>query len=354
MIKSFEAHNFRCFKKLELSDLRRINVVVGKNATGKTALLELVRLALGATPQVAFTLNQLRGVSFYGGLPLSREQFEAQWNWLFFGFDPNNHVAAKVVDNNSHRAVLRISYDPEKAVTPIPQAGVPSLVTTILPLSFDRIDFSGNASKLLASVHPQGSLTFDQGPELGLATEFFASSWILNSQQNAGWFSQLSLENREGEVVQAIRKEFGYINDLQVLSLGAMQQTAVYATVPFLPNKLPLSLVSAGVTKFFSILSVILFRSHGVVLIDEIENGLHYERLPALWQIMLALARQYDTQIFASTHSNECLQALLSTIKGNESDFMLLRAERDDGSSSIVQFEGREFEAALAKHGEIR
>ena len=52
MIKSLHAENFRCFKELDLSGLQRVNVVVGKNATGKTALLEAIRLALGGTPNV--------------------------------------------------------------------------------------------------------------------------------------------------------------------------------------------------------------------------------------------------------------------------------------------------------------
>jgi AAA15 family ATPase/GTPase len=191
--------------------------------------------------------------------------------------------------------------------------------------------------------------------ELGLATEFFASSWLLNPQQNAQWFSQLSLENREREVVEAVKKEFApLITDVQVLSLTQFVPGSVYATVPFIQSKIPLSLLSAGVTKFFTVLSAILFRSHGVVLIDEVENGLYYERLPSLWQTILKLARENDTQIFVSTHSYECLQALFPTIEKHEEEFMLLRAERNNGASSVLQFEGREFEAALSKRGEVR
>ena len=62
MIKSFEVQNFRGFVDLKLDNLPTMNVIVGRSASGKTALLEALRLALGATPQVAWKLNALRGI----------------------------------------------------------------------------------------------------------------------------------------------------------------------------------------------------------------------------------------------------------------------------------------------------
>jgi AAA15 family ATPase/GTPase len=163
------------------------------------------------------------------------------------------------------------------------------------------------------------------------------------------------LENREREVVEAVKKEFQpLITDLQVLSLTSFVPGSVYATVPFVEMKMPIALLSAGITKFFSLLAAIIYRKRGVVLIDEVENGLYYERLPALWSTLLKLAKENDTQLFVSTHSDECLQALLPLIRENENDFMLLRAERNNGSSSIAQFSGHDFEAALARRGEVR
>ena len=40
MYKSFRVKNFRCFKDLQINDLGRVNLIAGKNNTGKTALLE--------------------------------------------------------------------------------------------------------------------------------------------------------------------------------------------------------------------------------------------------------------------------------------------------------------------------
>ena len=40
MYKSFRVKNFRCFKDLQINDLGRVNLIAGKNNTGKTALME--------------------------------------------------------------------------------------------------------------------------------------------------------------------------------------------------------------------------------------------------------------------------------------------------------------------------
>jgi len=40
MIEAVELRNFRSFEKADLSDCTRINIVVGDNGSGKTALLE--------------------------------------------------------------------------------------------------------------------------------------------------------------------------------------------------------------------------------------------------------------------------------------------------------------------------
>jgi predicted ATPase len=116
MIKSLTVRNFRCFEGLSLSDFRRVNIIVGRNAAGKTALLEAIRLALGGTPQVALALNNVRGIYYYG-VNQTREQFEALWNPLFFRFETSRTVSTELTDSDGHQATLAVSYDPSKTVT---------------------------------------------------------------------------------------------------------------------------------------------------------------------------------------------------------------------------------------------
>jgi predicted ATPase len=357
MIKSFDVQKFRCFDHLELRDLRRINIVVGRNAVGKTALLEALRLGLGGTPQVAWTLNQLRGMAIGLPMPPTREQFEAIWSPYFFGFDDKKSITTECTDTNDRKATLKLFYDPAKAVTPTIQHQfiMAGPVTTIIPLVFERINFDGISTVAHATVSPQGQFVLEPAPELGQVTEFFPSTWFYNPQQNATWFSQLSLQNREQEVVETVKREFKpTIVDLSVLAPAPNQIASVHASVADLPNKIPLSLVSAGINKFFTILTAILTYKGGVVLVDEVENGLHYQRLPALWATLLRLTTDYNTQIFVTTHSWECLKAADEAIKVQEEDFSLIRIEHSDSRSTARQFFGRQVRSALEQNGEVR
>jgi hypothetical protein len=363
MIKSLHAENFRCFKELDMSDLQRVNVVVGMNATGKTALLETIRLALGGTPNVLWAMNHARG--FFGPAPqpiITREIFESIWNSYFFNFDVSNAIFMDCCDSEGRHATTRIFFDLQRAVTAVPQRlplgpqgpqqPQPVLPSSFIPpLAFERSSFSGEKSTLYASVQAQGGLNFDSGPELCLVTEVLPSlAWILNPAQA---FSQVSQRQREGAIVDAVRDEFD--QSLETLVVLAPSGVAgLYAGLRYLREKLPVSYLSAGISRFIAMLSAVLIFGKGVVLIDEIENGISYRIFPPLWKYLLKFAMENDAQIFASTHSSECVRALLPAVEGHEHEFALLRAERRNGSSAITLVPGKFLESAIDQGVEVR
>ncbi|MCH8149110.1 MAG: ATP-binding protein [Planctomycetes bacterium] len=90
------------------------------------------------------------------------------------------------------------------------------------------------------------------------------------------------------------------------------------------------------------------------MLIDEIENGFHYSKLPALWTRLHAFCAEHDVQLFASTHSLECLRALSGAVTADPDDFALLRMTVADGQATVEKFGGDMIEAALEQRVEIR
>jgi hypothetical protein len=234
-----------------------------------------------------------------------------------------------------------------------PQPVLPS--SFIPPLAFDRCNFSGQKSTLYASVQlQQGTLNFDAGPELGPVTEFFpASAWNFNPMLPAQMFSQLSIHQREKAIVDAVRDEFEpSLQSLVILSPGG--NPGLYAGLGYLKEKLPIGNLSSGISRFIAMLSAMLIRSKGIVLIDELENGLSYRIFQPLWKYLLKFAADNDTQVFASTHSLECVRALVPAMEGHESDFTLLRAERVNGSSGITLVPGKFLEGAIDQGVEVR
>ena len=48
----------------------------------------------------------------------------------------------------------------------------------------------------------------------------------------------------------------------------------------------------------------------GILIVDEVDNGLHYKTMETLWTALLKSAKQLDVQVFVSTHSLDSLNAL--------------------------------------------
>jgi AAA15 family ATPase/GTPase len=93
----------------------------------------------------------------------------------------------------------------------------------------------------------------------------------------------------------------------------------------------------------------------GVVLVDEIENGLHHSILPKVWRAIGEVARQFNTQVFATTHSLECIMAAHRAFSESERyDFRLHRLERINETIRAVTYDQETLEAAIETGLEVR
>ena len=363
MIKSISIENYRCFKKLEASDLRRINVLVGKNGAGKTAFIEAIKVGLEGNPGVMFWINNFVRASQTVILPnSSNEQFQALFVDFFHDFDPNSTISIKTTDFSGKTASLQIHFDPSTAVTTQPQIGFRpqsgqgiTAPLTIIPLAFDRRDFQGQPNKILATVDQNGQLQIQPSRPMGLVSALFPNTHFGNSNENAAWLSKLSVEKKSAEVIEAIQRHFPFIRSItSEASLGIAGATTVFADIETLPRKIPLSMVSSGISKLFTLMLAIVQFKGGVVLIDELENGLYYDQYPLVWKTLFDLATHNKTQLFISTHSLECLKEMLPVMEANENEFRLLRLHKDNGESSIEQIKGKFLESALEQNFEVR
>ncbi len=363
MIKSIEINRFRGIKQLRLDDLRMINIVVGPSATGKTALLEGLRLALGATPQVAYNLA-LRGIPNFLFPNPSREQFESLWSPLFFDFAINESVEFHVVNSDGDQAKSEIYFDESKAViaapVPVPNtgsmpgasAGHAMAASAIAPIAFKRKAFDGSESTLRAAVGPNGQLNFDQGPDLAPTIDFLTPVWQSNPQLVAITFSRLSVENTEKDVVQTLRQQFPEIQEISVQSPTLFP--VLYAGLSQRARKMPLALVSSGISKFISLLLAIEGGKGGVLLVDEIENGIYYQTMPALLEALHSAARRMGVQLFLTTHSWECLKGAVPQIEKFPQDFNLIQMYQDHGQSVAKVVPGDRAAAAIEAEIEVR
>ena len=95
-----------------------------------------------------------------------------------------------------------------------------------------------------------------------------------------------------------------------------------------LSELVPLSVMGEGMTRLARLVLGITAAPNGVFLIDEVENGIHHTAMPKVWRVIDSAAKQLNTQVFATTHSHECIRAAQETL--GEDDFRLHRLEASD------------------------
>ncbi len=359
MVNKLSIQNFRCFKSVEMENLKRVNILLGDSASGKTALLEAIKMGLDGLPSGVPWFFQVRNLILTFPSPPSQSQFESVFADFFYQSDTRNKIQFSMVDSEEKVARLLIYFDPARAVTTQPQpiGFQPSIAphgssVTIVPLAFDRTDFHGHTDVLLATVNAQGGLELQQGKNMGLTSGLVAGSQFGGPGEAAQWLSQLNIQKRGEQFVERFRTHFPVIHKLSS-EMPVPGVPAIYADVD-LQRMIPLTLVSAGASRILFMMLALAQFSGGVVLIDELENGVFYEQYPLVWDTLVDLSRTNNTQLFISSHSRECLEQAAPVISQFPDDFSLLKLRLENGESFVEQYNGSELGAALQKRGEIR
>jgi predicted ATPase len=355
MIRSFEVRNFRCFEHLKVDDCGRINVIVGDNGSGKTALLEALFMPLAPTTEIAARFRQQRGLenAFSGS---ARAIEYAIFGDLFFQRDMTRTVIITLSGDGPEARSLTIARGGEQSgflsITTIPGAAPSPEMFTTSDLVLTWKDAAGNSR----SVRPQvagGNIQLGSTGEDMPGFYYYASQTPTSSLENATRFSELSRKNEDRQFIETLAREYTWIEDLSIQIAGG--SASIHATIKDAPKKMPLPNVSSAFNRIVAILLAIASQRKGVVLVDEMENGVYYRHHSETWRTILRFAREYECQVFTTTHSQEWLRALVEASEGDLSDIRLWRLERDDkGKPELLQFDGETLEAGIEYGSELR
>ena len=120
---------------------------------------------------------------------------------------------------------------------------------------------------------------------------------------------------------------------------------------------MPISSMGEGMRRIFSLLLAIATAENGIVLVDEIENGLHHSIHVDVWRAIAEAASAYNVQIFATTHSYEMIRAAHEAFQGREPfDFRLYRLgrNRDKNDIRVVSYNKEILNATIENNFEMR
>jgi hypothetical protein len=360
MYTSFTVRNFRCFDDMTVEPLAEINLIAGKNDVGKTALLEALFLHCGAyNPTLAIRVNVFRGFDIVK-VELSPGA-QPPWESLFSGFDTSIELEGENTETGSRLLRLRVVHDPSNlgfdelaeitSFVPKGTYDVPdtSGVIQLLELAYEEAERSGDCYLVLDS---KGIRSVPVPPRPPFNAFFQAARLRIPFSEDASRFGRLQILGNEDVLLQVLRILEPRLRRLTVIVEAG--QPIIQGDIG-LSRPVPLPLMGEGVSLLASLVLAISTAPGGVVLIDEIENGLHYSILPLVWQAIAETAKSFNTQIFATTHSFECIRAAHEALNRDDTfDFRLHRLERLDDKIKAVTFSRKQLATAIATDLEVR
>ena len=351
MYTSFGVKNFRCFRDLQLDDLGRVNLIAGRNNSGKTALLEAICIHSGDRKSKTF----LRDQGYISRTPrdyrLLRESDDVDstsiisWDTIFNNFDTTKSIemSAKLARSQlsffdeSSSASLEISIKPQDS------KGFDEALRQFRISDFDfyedmemleiKPDYRRQVDYML--LLNGGVLPYRFKSEPLIQSDFLYAREKIDSGVNAQRFSNMRQAGTVSKtLIRALRIIEPKLEKLEILVDS--RRPLIYADV-CLDKLIPLSTLGDGMNRLASvILAMGKEIAQGVIFIDEIENGLHYTIQKDVWKVIGQIARGLNIQVFATTHSLEMIRAAHEAFKDDDPyDFRYHRLDRDSITGDI-------------------
>jgi AAA15 family ATPase/GTPase len=298
--------NFRCFKELEVNDLKRVNLIGGKNNTGKTSLLEALLLYFYPLPRAAISLKQNRKES-HRTTPKSSIN---EWNSLFYNQNTENNIFIRGCFEHLNEQTIKISvtqsvqlqlFEEEEEFGNNIRSPIP-----IVELKIAKKIKEGESIKYSSNYSDRHSSNYrDNYSSIPFIPSSFISSFNY-SIKLAKQYDKIDYEGKSEEVLKILKTIDPSIEGLRTYSFA---EPTLYIQTKIQPKGLPISLFGDAVYRVTAIILEILDKKHKVLFIDEIENGIHYTSQKSFWEGLFRLSEELDTLIFATTHSLEMIKA---------------------------------------------
>ena len=347
MLKRLQIRNFRCLNALKIDQLGGINLIVGKNNSGKTCLLEAIfLLSVGGNAQVAINDNVIRGLK-----PSDISTDDPFWKQLFSDLGVGRCIEIEA-DHKSHgQLTLEISLKRQ----PTTEFSLDHTNGTSMTNRFNErslvFQYRGPSSQSVKSHIRMTGQGFEvnQPAINSLFHAIMLSSQIGNIQEDAIRLGRLRRQKQGDMLLKALQVVEPKLQSIQDNSSSGIP--LIWGDIG-LSELVPLSVMGEGLTQIARLVLAIASAPDGVVLVDEVENRIHHSVLPDVWRVIDEAAKQFRTQIFATTHSFECVMAAQESLCKDR--FRLHRLEIADQTNRCVTYQPHVINAAIRHNLEVR
>ncbi|MBU0611585.1 MAG: AAA family ATPase [Armatimonadetes bacterium] len=362
MFQRVEVKGFRGIDGLRLDDLKRVNLILGKNGAGKTSLLEAVFQLAGGHPQLGMRVNSWRGIA------PETESTALFYRWLFTQF-PTQATTIEIKGTLGQRRVRRLQlYSREKPSSLIEidgaSSGANGLAGTQELAASDEIDLEisegGEHAVLRAQVvrtvkenEVSHGVRFDAAePEKWLIPAVLLHMGVIGGgREDVARVEKLVQLGQLQTVLKALRPIQDEISDMRTLGDGPNRGIWVQIGGAAL---MPVGLLGGGFQRLLSMVVAAADARGGVLLVDEVDTGLHYTVLGDVLAHLVDLSKTHDYQVFATTHSWDCLAALGGLGPDFAKDVAVYRIDKTDGGAESVRYDYDMLQEAVRSRLEVR
>jgi len=343
ILDSLEVQNFRAFRHLTVEKLGRVNLITGKNNVGKTSLLEalwvyadqgaarVIRRLLSMRDELPTRMRVYEKSSIRIQEPSAEALLRCAWSLFHNNRTTDGDLAPITIGPMSTSDATislnlawferRESPDSERpTLVQIPSKDIEQFAASPF-LVINR----GNERVRRYAVEQLSRVPFGQPTQGNLNCEAIWTDSLTQRRLDLLWDDVLRFD-LEGEVVDALRLIVPDVSKIVVVSdVGGSDTRNVYLRLMGEDEPARLKRFGDGVNRLFLIALAMIKAANGLLLIDEVENGIHYSVQPDVWKFVFTLARRLNVQVFATTHSWDCIEA-----------FQQAAAEDDDPNSGVL------------------
>ena len=357
MYENLHISNFRGIHELKIDGLSRINLFVGSNNSGKTSVLEAMFLLSGAgNPRLPTSINSFRSLKFVSDNV-----------WRSF-FNRMNITSPIVMEGLKDGAANRLS------ISPITDASDLGEVDSHSPKDSDSSSQAGSKSSSESSVlgldlvyeetDLQGtrhtrSQVFEEKRDVRTRVlegklepkrALFTNDLTITYSEIALRLERMLVDKKDKLLVDVARKLDGSVSGFVLGANGT-----IFVDIG-LSKMLPVQLLGNGMVKLLVVNLNAYEARNGILLIDEIDNGLHHSSLDLLWKSLIRSAINYDVQVAATTHSYECIKALVDSTEGESMEDMIrvFRTETTDDKVKVTVFDRDALTRFMEREWEVR
>ena len=344
-VKNISFENFKCFKELKYDGFKRVNLIGGKNNIGKTSFMEGLNLALSSNDIIELNYN------IYKILMRRKEKQYFEIDFIYSSGDNFN-----ITINNNHKVKLHYIFDYKKLSEKI--------VKTIRnDISYDYqniFELEVNKNKGYFPIKYGGyfiSRDYSRIRDLRLAETVtninFVYSSALDENKIALFYGKISNLNKEEFIDEYLQKFDKDITKFKLVTVSS-DKLVLKLQIKNIETPILLSSLGDGINRYLAILCAIWASKDGYLFIDEIENGIHYTNYSKLWEIIFLISKEANCQIFATTHSKECISAFNKQNSSNEGLYLEFYRNK---KTNLINIKGRDnklLEYSLNNNGEFR